>query len=709
MIWLQGQTLTPRQVFWPESMSLTLEERRSSASMTLGPDGPALSVGDWLKDDKDPGAGIIWRVKSIDMQYDTQTRTVSLEHIVNTLKDWVLFGEHTYEAMGGSNGGAPAKLAIQYILAHAAGLWELGAYEHPPQSEPYKFEGDTLFSALETVSGTLEDPFWEYDLTKIPFRLNMRKLTDKAAENEMRMTRNIQTLKRTVDRSRMYTRIFPIGYDDLHISGNFISRNENKYGVVCSVQTNQGLSSEAELRMWAEARLKRHCEPAVTVTVKGLALAADTGEPLDRLTLGRRCRIPLPEFNTTITETINRLQYSDKVRNPQQVTVTMANLQEDIANLFESSSSSSASSTRGSGSRSKKKAEEDHAWFVDTTEHVGMVAEALIGRDKDGVDWSRVSRIIVDGTGIHQTVQETSGELVRQSSRIDQNERSITQEVKDRTNKDRELSGKIEIEAGKITQIVQAVGKDGKVTAASIALAINNAGSSAMIRADQIILSGTTKLNDIMTVGSSRVAFSKPINVESSGNIAVIGATGLSVNWRHFDVANVVPSGNVLTITYWDGSTKTFSKATSLSGSWSGGTYTVTAKQNGTTVNSISEIITGTNISGTPTLNPSNSKYIDAVIEVKAKELGESGSGDTVYSVTKTINATAAYNAGASSVSHNIDIPSSQIYTTSGSPPSGATNLSTMKSRILTAISDSDTLVFRVDCGGTSKYYYMSF
>ena len=57
---------------------------------------------------------------------------------------------------------------------------------------------------------------------------------------------------------------------------------------------------------------------------------------------------------------------------------------------------------------------------------------------------------------------------------------------------DDRLTGEIHIEAGKITQIVTNVGADGTVTAASIALAINNAGSSAAINARNIYLNGNT-------------------------------------------------------------------------------------------------------------------------------------------------------------------------------------------------------------------------
>ena len=53
-----------------------------------------------------------------------------------------------------------------------------------------------------------------------------------------------------------------------------------------------------------------------------------------------------------------------------------------------------------------------------------------------------------------------------------------------------------------------------------------------------------------------------------------------------------------------------------------------------------------------------------------------------------------------------IDIPSTQIYTTS-SAPSGATKLNVLRNRFIEAMNDSDFVVFRVDCGSSQKWYYM--
>lgn len=83
--------------------------------------------------------------------------------------------------------------------------------------------------------------------------------------------------------------------------------------------------------------------------------------------------------------------------------------------------------------------------------------------------------------------------------------------------------------------------------------------------------------------------------------------------------------------------------------------------------------------------------------------------GTTVFSDTLHFDTTASYDAGGGGGggTHNIDIPSTQIYTTDGSPV--GTDLSTMKTRVLQAIADSESLCFRVDCGGTTKWYHMTF
>lgn len=71
-----------------------------------------------------------------------------------------------------------------------------------------------------------------------------------------------------------------------------------------------------------------------------------------------------------------------------------------------------------------------------------------------------------------------------------------------------------------ISQIVKAVGSDGKVTAASIVTAVNESGSSVMIEADKIEMTGTTTFltaDDVGDDGSTEIAGNR-ISVKIDGS-----------------------------------------------------------------------------------------------------------------------------------------------------------------------------------------------
>ena len=490
---LNGHSLTEKDRFQAETMQLTLNQRQSTARITIGPEAPEIIVGEWVQDMTEPGAGIVWRVRSIDEQRETQTRTLVLEHVINTLKDQLMFGEVKPSDMGGGS-NCTAEQAFTYVLGRQSD-WTLGDFEYSSVSNPYSFNGDDLMSALETVSSSLENCWWSYDFSTYPFTLNIKHKAQ-AVGTELREYRNINTAKITIDRSRMYTRLYPIGKNNLHIDGNYVSKNESLYGVISHTETDQSKSTKAELLRWANELINNHCEPAVTVTVQALDYSRETGESLDHIVLGAMCRVPLREYGTVIEETITQINYPDKIREPEVATVTLANIQDDVASII-----SRLVKSGGGGRRTDaKNAEEDHAWIEDTTEHVTLIAEGLIGKDSQGnpVDWSRITQLGVDGQGIHGTVQAIDGDLVIAQAAITANENAITAEVTRATGQETSLSGQISVEAGKISQIVSAVGEDGEVTAASICLAINESGDSEVnIKADKIYLLGQAIMNTV--------------------------------------------------------------------------------------------------------------------------------------------------------------------------------------------------------------------
>ena len=438
MLKLQPHSLTPVDRFETGSCGLTLEERGGQVTFPLPTDGIELATGDWIMENDGPGAGTVWRVRTVETDYVSRTRNVTCEHIIQTLRDCAIFGEITPADMGGTETTVRALLAIQYALGRqAAGAqdWVLDTSTFAYDGEGtrveagYTFNGDPIFEAIETVCTTLEDCWWSYDLTVYPFRLRIaRKAT--TATCEMRGGRNISTIRKTVDRSRMYTRIYPVGKDNLHITGDYLSKNESIYGVISRVETDQSKESEPLLRMWAQDRLNRHCEPSVTIRITGLELSQETGEPLDHLVIGTVCRVPMPEFGTTLNETITRMQWRDTRREPEVIDITLANEMEDVASIIRQEKESGISGKAGRAGA--KKAGEDHAWFVDTTDHVAMVAEAIVGYTEEAVNWSRVAELTVDGLGIHGHVTQAEQDIIANQGAIEINERNIALTVKSR-------------------------------------------------------------------------------------------------------------------------------------------------------------------------------------------------------------------------------------------------------------------------------------
>ena len=567
MILLKAHSLTQVQRVPVVSMPLVLKERETTASLV--PESMSgITTESWFLDDTNPGKGIVYRVRSIQTAFATNTPTIQLEHVIRCLADKILFGEITPAKITGDASATTctAKQAVQYILKKSED-WTLGKFDYSSVKNAYKFDGDNLLDALEDVSKTLEDCRWTYDLSVYPFKLNIIK-KDKTNPCEMRPGRNLVAVTKTIDKTGMYTRFYPIGKNDLHLSGNgYVQKNTDTYGIVEKNEVDSSRETEAELKAWANQRLKVHAQPRVQVVVEGMDLSAATGEDLDTLTLGRACRIPLEEFSTTIEEEIVELNYRDKKNEPENVRLTLANEQEDIvkilANEIKEGAGPNGSGRGGGGRGGARQQKEDNAWFEDTNDHVAMCARGIIGVDANGkVNWERLSRLEVNEGGIFSEVRTAQGDATNALSRVEQTENSIT-------------------------ATVEAIGADGEITAASICLAINEKGSNATISADRIVLSGKTTINDILRVGNKSVSIKTATRIEGDvmASSLTLRSKGSSVTIDDGDLEGMIKEAKVedgvLKLKPVRGDEITFSKATSNTQSWSSGNKCVKATASG--------------------------------------------------------------------------------------------------------------------------------
>ena len=809
---LNGHSLSKGAAILPESQSFNIQERDSTSSVQLGPESERISFGDWILDDGWPEGSYVWRVKTLGEQVNTDTGTVELEHIIKTLDDFKLHEDITTEDMGGSGASeVSARTAIETLLSYQ-NHWVLGAFEFSA-SNPYEFNtGDSLLDGIESVCDTLEEATWDYDLTVYPFRLNIRRRDDNVS-CEMRAGRNLSTLKTSLTRSGMYTRIYPIGKNDLRLTESYLSRNENLYGRIDKVETNQGKSTEAALRAWAGGRLRKHSEPVMTITISGLELSGETGESLDALRINKTCRCPLPNSGISIVERITKLQWRDRRKEPENVTVNLCNNVTDVESILKENSKSGGSAAAGQAKQNYLfEANGEHLYYevFDDCGHLHSVLEMTTESLRiafDNLIESTRSEFLMTSESLRITFENeiastrSQFEMTSESMRIQfENEIASTRSQLEMTseslrvqfendlsstrsefqmtseslrvafqnadaslrsefnltaeslriafqNADASLRSSIEAEAGRIGLLVEGYGDNAEVKRASIVLAINNGTSSAHIDADEVyignqksttVINGKCKLSDVTAdYIQTQIASLASLNVASltsnRGGISVysVGTTnftqgGVDCYVPHaISALQIVQNGNTYTLQRkrfsedsW-ADVGSFSRATTLTGVWSGGGYTVTASPQGNTIGTIIGK-KGESWDGNVCTvsigyeNPTSGAMIatGCTVEVDASSIYSAGRTAGVNAAKPVSGTAGGRTSGVSALVHDftitkgdgstvtLQIDVSSIYTTARS---GYT-LGTFTPADITLQGDADSVYKEVSSGGTNYY-----
>ena len=233
------------------------------------------------------------------------------------------------------------------------------------------------------------------------------------------------------------------------------------------------------------------------------------------------------------------------------------------------------------------------------------------------------------------------------------------------------------------------------LTAGVVIKKINGNNTSASILASKIYLYGTTKINEVFEAYESGVAIKKVLfitsssslqntsitgdyvlsprlSVKSGGTLMFNGASGQYYALQYSDIGSMIKSvtksGSKLTFTMFNNTTLDFSLATTLSGSWSGGIYKVTASTNGSTT-VILPISLGVRASGTAqysnftielceydnrgnaTVRASSRMYLIEHVSGAGSYVDVSNVSTGTSGIVARISTTNTYNAGRRAVS----------------------------------------------------------
>jgi hypothetical protein len=297
------------------------------------------------------------------------------------------------------------------------------------------------------------------------------------------------------------------------------------------------------------------------------------------------------------------------------------------------------------------------------------------------------------------------------------------------------------VEAGKISQIVEAVGDDGEVTAASIVLAINTSDGTSEARIDAghvyigsekstTVIAGKLEASDItadfLSAKIATIPTLRGIAASFSGNVSTTsGVIAYQVYADGNNISNPVmstrvqgPTNNVYTLQHQtaDGTwhdAGTFSRATSLSGAWSGNKFTVTASPQGNTASDTIAMLTQGNGSTSFSVSACHTSAVAAnVVATQNLYLTEDTSAKKVYARAGSSSGTAyggistqnTYNAGANSVTLSQGSWSNGAKTVTAS--NGKTETVSIPAVSSTTWTNTTGRTWRADLsiGGTTRY-----
>ena len=260
----------------------------------------------------------------------------SLEHVMATLLDDILFG---YHEIGGT--GVTTAQVISYILARQTAIkWQLGTCEYTDQFA-YKFENTDLLSALMSLGEVISGEYtWEFDTTTTPWTISL-KTADADAGCGIHYLRNMQGINKSMDASGLVTRLYLLGYGEGVNQLTIKSVNSDlpyltadtaaSWGIKCGVYVDRRIEDAATLKALGLQLLDKMKNPYISYTATGIDLARLTGQSWDSFMPGKLVKALDSEHGISFTARIKSVAKDDLVGRPGDIVITIANAGRDAA------------------------------------------------------------------------------------------------------------------------------------------------------------------------------------------------------------------------------------------------------------------------------------------------------------------------------------------------------------------------------------------
>lgn len=517
----------------------------STASITL-PKGEELPIRSWVELFNPYGSVGMFRVRSPRNNYGKESSTAELEHMIAEVGDY-LVKEEISEMMAGTT-------AIKRIFDHyKGGKWKLGKYSDVGSGKvAVEVSYDNVLNALMSILEQKPECMMKYDFSTTPWTISIVK-KGTSVMSEGRISRNVTSATVTYDDSELCTRVWyqifstvkdkdgnetveaKWVYKDADTLKNYDNPIEGRVGTSSDMTT-------AEINAVVDNFLREHKQPKASVSIQGIELSKITGERMDKFVVGDLHRLALPDYGVTVELNITSISWNNVYSQSMNVVVNLGE-EEDTVVTFLHNLDATGSGTRGGGGGGGGRKKQEEKWkeystkFEQDDRRISMTAQR-VDRANNILEQAGLR---LNSKGVLIYAKDNKNNL---QSKLDVTSDAIKAEAKARSGKDEELSGKIKVQAGRISLVVEE--KDGKnvIKSASIITAINSDGSSIVLSADKIDLQGSVLADEISTergritnLMAGNSLFSKVWATTVSTSVLQVGGT--TASWQLKNIPGV--------------------------------------------------------------------------------------------------------------------------------------------------------------------------
>lgn len=299
----------------PIKMSVDLTITPLSYSTVQLPRGESLPRGGYVEVYTSMGSVGYFRIRSPQETFGEDITVSELEHAIVEVGDYIVRATISNQTM-------TATQAFQTIWGHYRGSkWQLGDISALGNEEMIlDADHENVLEMLLSILGRHPDCMMSFAFNTSPWTVSVVQ-RGTTVEAEGRLSRNIKSAKVVYDDSELVTRCF---YKYGQSSWGVMNASTiGQYGVVERVAPIESGLTQEQAQEKATVYMEKHKRPKVSVTLQAEDLSAITGEPLDAFSVGKLCRLALPEYNVIIERVITEISWDDVYDSPESITVTL--------------------------------------------------------------------------------------------------------------------------------------------------------------------------------------------------------------------------------------------------------------------------------------------------------------------------------------------------------------------------------------------------